>query len=305
MQDRRPRSEKYQWRLLEKNMDFTEGLPLSWDQSKGLYSSISEIDKEALYTANDKAMEVMFKVAAPTLTARQAEVMQMMKSGMTQMEVRTATGMTKGSNSTIAKCLKGNTDYNNGAKQYGGVQKKIKVVCLKSDEYRKAILELHKLELGGMMIRITRSWFHSPEEFYAWLYDDIDDRIGLPFSILDQMHNIIIKYWINTNKMPNKILPKAVKETKLTKYENWQIVNELYFDYIREAVNLERAETLPEFIVSPMTTKERKKQVKGFTKHQLKELKQLREDGHSLQTIANFYHTTTHFIKQLLQIIGN
>ena len=304
MQDRRPRSEKYQWRLLEKNMDFTEGLPLSWDQSKGLYESISEIDKEALCTANDKAMEVMFKIVEGCMTPHQLKVMHSMKSGMTQMEASSALGFT-GSNSTIVKCLKGNVDYNNGGKRYGGVQKKIKVICLKSDEYRKTILELHKLELGGMMIRITRSWFDSPEEFYAWLYDDIDDRVGLPFSIIDQMHNIIIKHWIESNKMPSKILPQIIRLNKMATQQQWEKVSELYFDYIKEAVNLDRAENLPEFITTPLTAKERKKQVKGFTKTQMKELLKLRKDGHSLQTIANFYQTTPHFIKQLLQIMGN
>lgn len=61
------------------------------------------------------------------LTDRQSEVVQkIFYEQRTQMEVADSLGLCQ---TTIHKILKGNIDYSNGGKRYGGALKKLKKLC--------------------------------------------------------------------------------------------------------------------------------------------------------------------------------
>lgn len=71
------------------------------------------------------------------LTSRQTEVVkQIYFEQKTQMEVADQLGLCQ---TTVHKTLKGNIDYNNGMKRYGGAIKKLKKIC-SDDEIIQNIL---------------------------------------------------------------------------------------------------------------------------------------------------------------------
>jgi len=77
------------------------------------------------------------------LTSRQSEVVQKIYfEQKTQMEVADSLGLCQ---TTIHKILKGNIDYSNGGKRYGGALKKLKKLCTADPDIQQIISKMSQL----------------------------------------------------------------------------------------------------------------------------------------------------------------
>lgn len=79
------------------------------------------------------------------LTSRQSEVVQKIYfEQKTQMEVADSLGLCQ---TTIHKILKGNIDYSNGGKRYGGALKKLKKLCTSDPDIQQIINKIGQLRM--------------------------------------------------------------------------------------------------------------------------------------------------------------
>ena len=93
----------------------TTGSPINFQKRDELL----EITESLIRAVND--------LIATKLTDRQSEVVQKIYfEQRTQMEVADSLGLCQ---TTIHKILKGNIDYSNGGKRYGGAEKKLRKLC--------------------------------------------------------------------------------------------------------------------------------------------------------------------------------
>ena len=78
-----------------------------------------------------------------SLTSRQSEVVKKIYfEQKTQMEVADSLGLCQ---TTIHKILKGNLDYSNGGKRYGGALKKLKKLCMSNERISQIINRIDEL----------------------------------------------------------------------------------------------------------------------------------------------------------------
>ena len=79
------------------------------------------------------------------LTSRQSEVVKKIYfEQKTQMEVADSLGLCQ---TTIHKILKGNLDYSNGGKRYGGALKKLKKLCAANPDIQRIIDRITELKV--------------------------------------------------------------------------------------------------------------------------------------------------------------
>lgn len=67
----------------------------------------------------------------------------MILMGKTQNEIAEHLGITQ---SAVHKALRGNLDYRNDKKRYGGIFKKLKKICKGSGKIQDILLEMDKLK---------------------------------------------------------------------------------------------------------------------------------------------------------------
>jgi len=67
----------------------------------------------------------------------------MVLMGKTQNEIAEHLGITQ---SAVHKALRGNLDYRNDKKRYGGIFKKLKKICGGSDKIQEIIIEIDRLK---------------------------------------------------------------------------------------------------------------------------------------------------------------
>jgi predicted transcriptional regulator len=67
----------------------------------------------------------------------------MVLMGKTQNEIAEHLGITQ---SAVHKALRGNLDYRNDKKRYGGIFKKLKKICGVSDKIQEIIIEIDRLK---------------------------------------------------------------------------------------------------------------------------------------------------------------
>lgn len=98
---------------------------------------------EELAELKDKLKLAMWRLINEELTDRQAEVIQLSASGLTQQEIAKQLGINQ---SSITKSIRGNCDYKNGRKIYGGASKKLKKFADKDDEIREILERISDIE---------------------------------------------------------------------------------------------------------------------------------------------------------------
>lgn len=90
--------------------------------------------------------ELFYKVSEiihTKLTSRQTEVVQKIYfEQKTQMEVADSLGLCQ---TTIHKILKGNIDYANGGKRYGGALKKLRKLCDSDPEIQNILNKIQEI----------------------------------------------------------------------------------------------------------------------------------------------------------------
>lgn len=122
MKERPNRSDRYQWIINEVTVSDT--YLESFDNSHSISNLLNPFEySEDYLNLKDELKKEFWKLAEEVCTERQLDVMKMLSSGMTQMEIANKLGVNQ---SSITKSLNGNIDYNGGTKVYGGLIKKLK-----------------------------------------------------------------------------------------------------------------------------------------------------------------------------------
>jgi predicted XRE-type DNA-binding protein len=98
---------------------------------------------EELAELKDQLKIAMWRLINEELTDRQAEVIQLSASGKTQQEIAKLLGINQ---SSITKSIRGNCDYRNGRKVYGGAAKKLKKLADKDDEINEILNRISDIE---------------------------------------------------------------------------------------------------------------------------------------------------------------
>ena len=123
---KRAKSKSYQHRMVE----------VSFDQAKlnnlGEESGISSIldsnsfSEEVMELRSELLSKLYGIIDGRMLTEHQRKILYMVLLGKTQNEIADSLGITQ---SAVHKALRGNLDYRNDRKRYGGIFKKLKKIC--------------------------------------------------------------------------------------------------------------------------------------------------------------------------------
>lgn len=136
MEKRKNRSDAYQHVLVEFacGHDVLEG----FCNEDSIYSKLNPFDyDERLLDLKDQLKEEFWRIVNTLLTPRQKEVLELRSKGLTQMEIAKKL---KVNQSSITKCIYGNTDYRSDKRIYGGIKKRLDKI-IENDDKIKAILK--------------------------------------------------------------------------------------------------------------------------------------------------------------------
>lgn len=112
------------------------------EESMGYYLNSYNSTENFQKLKNDLYDEVM-DIIQNHLTDRQRQVTVMTYiDGKTQNEIATELGVVQ---TTAHKTLRGNIDYVNGGKRYGGALKKIRKLCKKNERIQEILKEMRKV----------------------------------------------------------------------------------------------------------------------------------------------------------------
>lgn len=101
--------------------------------------------RDELLELTAELIDAVNNLIANKLTDRQSEVVQKIYfEQRTQMEVADSLGLCQ---TTIHKILKGNIDYSNGGKRYGGALKKLKKLCGSDPEIVKITERIKQIRM--------------------------------------------------------------------------------------------------------------------------------------------------------------
>ena len=101
---------------------------------------ISHSCSEEFRALRAELLKEVMKIINNCLTKKQKAIMRMTYfEGKTQDEISVELGRDQ---STIHKTLRGNVDYNNQKKRYGGAIKKIKRLCAKNDKINNILARM-------------------------------------------------------------------------------------------------------------------------------------------------------------------
>lgn len=98
---------------------------------------------ERLVNLQDQLKDETWKMAAEICTERQWLCLTMYCQGMTQCEIAKALGVNQ---SSVVKSLKGNVDYRNGKKTYGGITKKLKKAAEKNEVIQAILAQITEIQ---------------------------------------------------------------------------------------------------------------------------------------------------------------
>jgi len=92
---------------------------------------------EKLLDLRERLKKELMRIIETGLTKRQRQVVKLSLKGKTQNEIANKLGINQ---TSVHKVIRGNIDYKNGKKRYGGAFKKLKKLC-QNDEIIQGILE--------------------------------------------------------------------------------------------------------------------------------------------------------------------
>jgi DNA-binding CsgD family transcriptional regulator len=219
MTKRSSRSDTYQWRVLEIPVDMSPTSPATnWNSTESLYS-IYSIEQEQIdildALAHNRLSElVLGGKKTKGLTTRQKQIWQLLLQGMTQHEMAATLHCHQ---STITKTIHGDQQKKNI--YYGGIEAKLKNICLRDNQFRIIIQQLAEYNQGSCYY-LARSWFKNQDDFDDWMETPIDEKYGLPEWMVEFIINELIEYKSRPHKMPtNKIgnVSHIVKQTNIHK----------------------------------------------------------------------------------------
>lgn len=143
MADRnRNRSDAYQIYLLEVSVSpFILG---DLSSAQGMtYRLQPSGESELLYDLREQLKKRLWEIIEIGLTERQKEVIKLsVEDGLTQNEIAKKLGINQ---TSVHKVIRGNIDYKNGKKRYGGAFKKIDKLCQADEEIQRILEEIRDL----------------------------------------------------------------------------------------------------------------------------------------------------------------
>jgi len=135
---RRNKSEHYQWTILERSINPFILSDLSSAQGMSYRLQPFSYD-EKLLELQDELNARMWEIIEKGLTERQKQVIKLSMQEFTQNEIAKMLGINQ---TSVHKVVKGNIDYKNGKKRYGGAYKKITKLCAVDPEIQRILKEI-------------------------------------------------------------------------------------------------------------------------------------------------------------------
>ena len=136
------KSKNYQYKIVEVAFDQSKLNNFSEEKGIGGILSDNSYSEERLDLRERLLEEVYSVVNSEMLTEHQKKVLFMILMGKTQNEIAEHLGITQ---SAVHKALRGNLDYRNDKKRYGGIFKKLKKICKNNDKIQEILLEMEAL----------------------------------------------------------------------------------------------------------------------------------------------------------------
>ena len=152
---RRNKSDSYQHKIVEISVDpvLLNEFPLI--ESLGSQLNLSRYSEKFDELREELLKEVM-EIINVGLTYRQAQVISLRLDGKTQTQIAEELGIHQ---TTVHKTLRGNIDYANDKKCYGGAIKKLRKLCNKSPEIQEILEEMDNLRAKNMDINFRKPKF--------------------------------------------------------------------------------------------------------------------------------------------------
>ncbi len=136
--ERSHRSDSYQYKIVETNasVEFLASFSNAQSLNPDQYN-------EQILELKDQLKNRTVELTDLHLTNRQKIIWKLYCDGYTQYEI---SKILKVNQSSICKSINGNTDYKNGTKNYGGILKKMRRICLADAAIQKILMQLEELE---------------------------------------------------------------------------------------------------------------------------------------------------------------
>lgn len=99
-------------------------------------------ENEALLDLREELKTRFWQIINAGLTERQQQVIKLSIEGFTQNEIAKQLGINQ---TSVHKVIRGNIDYKNGKKRYGGALKKIDKLCRCDKEIQRILFEIRDL----------------------------------------------------------------------------------------------------------------------------------------------------------------
>ncbi len=137
------KSKSYQYKIVEVAFDQAKINNFSEDSGISNILANNAHSDEMLELREQLLEEVYMVVNSQLLTEHQKKVLFMILMGKTQNEIAQHLGITQ---SAVHKALRGNLDYKNNKKRYGGIFKKLKKICSITPKIQEILDEMMKLK---------------------------------------------------------------------------------------------------------------------------------------------------------------
>lgn len=135
------RSDDVQYKYREILIDPYLLSTVSFDDLQYIMSNEDLVDE--MKGLSEDLLSRVVEIIDTQLTSRQKEVVQLIYfQKKTQMEAADMLGVCQ---TTVHKVLKGNIDYKNGQKRYGGAIKKIKKLCANDDTIQNILTRMEDI----------------------------------------------------------------------------------------------------------------------------------------------------------------
>ena len=142
MKSSKQKSRLYQHKMVE--ISFDQAKLNNFSDDKGISSILVDNSySELMLDVREKLLDQVYDIInGDLLTEHQKKVLFMVLMGKTQNEIAEHLGITQ---SAVHKALRGNLDYRNNKKRYGGIFKKLRKICKNNPGIQNLLVEIEKL----------------------------------------------------------------------------------------------------------------------------------------------------------------
>lgn len=142
MKSSKQKSRLYQHKMVE--ISFDQAKLNNFSDDKGISSILVDNSySESMLDVREQLLDQVYDIInGNLLTEHQKKVLFMVLMGKTQNEIAEHLGITQ---SAVHKALRGNLDYRNNKKRYGGIFKKLRKICKNNPSIQNLLIEIEKL----------------------------------------------------------------------------------------------------------------------------------------------------------------